>query len=122
MENGRENRKIQYFPQWRILGEWRPCGIERASNSALYREFPTPGKFCIVDLGTFEDFSGSNRGYGGPEARPQRGRRPALGAVKVPKKCQKLVENRFFQKVVYVSEMDSNGYLVMFGHVFRAFL
>ena len=43
-----------------------------------------------------------------------RGGRPALGAVQVPKKCQKIVENRFFQKVVYVSEMGSNGYLVMF--------
>ena len=29
-------------------------------------------------------------------------------------KCEKIIKNRFFQKVVFRLEMDSNGYLVMF--------
>ncbi len=41
---------------------------------------------------------------------PQGGR----GAVGVPKKCEKIIKTRFFQKVVFRLEMDSNGYLVSF--------
>ena len=43
-----------------------------------------------------------------------RGSQGGRGAVEMMKKYQKIIKNRFFQKVVFWLEMDSNGYLVMF--------
>ena len=41
-------------------------------------------------------------------------RMAAWGAVGVPKKCEKITKNQFFQKVVFRLEMYINVYLVMF--------
>ena len=58
----------------------------------------------------FSGWRGSGRVLGVLLGAPQGGR----GAVGVPKKCEKIVNNIFFQKVVFGLEMDSYGYLVMF--------